>query len=1354
METAVEEPVDRLSDEEEEEEDDLSTFIVDEEGRPTNASAKRRKTSTSRMSSSQMKTVEDIFGVSGEDFLGEHDYRRGENRTGEEDKSKFSITDLFEPEELKKQYFTPEDEEIRKTDIPEREQLKFGKRSYPAENEIKEEAEWIFNSAFKSIEEFNAQSVIPKIIYVLEFLRKEHLEISYIYTYKKDYYLPDLKLPDLWEIYDWDDKWAHLQNRKSTLKTLYSQAGVGEEYYKLLEESQTEIEVQDLFDNFQLYYGQDLETSNSTVQKRAIKRDLYRLCKKSNLLEFTQLFGLSAKQFGENLMSNYMSNEPTDPTQSPEIIAESYKCSEFQSSTSVLQAARGALSQEIAYDPLVRQSLRTIYEQRAIISTFPTTKGKKEVDAFHVYRAILRIEKKPAQAFKSIQFLEILKAEKEGFITFKIELPEDYQENELIKELEALYIVDGFSSLTEQWNEQRKLILRNALTTHLYPLLQKELKSKLTEEAMERVAVKCAEKLNQKIMAGPYKPPTDSYQDVPEDIRVMGAIWGGESFPTSFVVLDPEGELIAQLKLNHLNALESDPRKSQDLDKLKEFIKEYSPHVIAVGAQLEARRFYDEIHNIIQNSKELLLSQTVHVTYVDLEIPRIYSVSSRSTSEYPDYSIQIKQCISLARLLQDPLTEIAALCTLNDMEELLSLRLHSLQSMINKDYLFKVLERCLINTVNRVGVDINRLVSHKFASSTLQFLSGLGPRKASYLLTHVYRRGGRVTTREELDMFGPVVYANFIGFIRIVARHFNRNEDIDPLDDTRIHPSDYSLVRKMAADALGLRLSDEELVEKLVRRPEKLEDIDLDAFANELERNGQPRKKSILYDIKFEISHPFQDPRLAYRDPDPNELFTLLTNETDATFRIGQLVTVRVTGIAEKSVKCRLDNGIPGSIFIRDLSDSRVNAISDLAIDIGKSLTARIKSIDKEKLFVQLTSRGSDLRSDQWENSILEELTSLEPYLLLEKEETSSKPQLKKKSSKPKIITRRIDHPLFQNVTAQEAEKYLESKDKGEIVIRPSSRGLNYLTLTWKFYDNIYVHINIKEEGKLNAHSLGKVLSINDQKFESLDEIIALYMEPIINYSQELQQFRNFRHGDQEKIDQLLQDAKANNPKTIPYYINIAFDYPGKFILSYLPGSRVRHEPVSAIPNGYTFRQQKFSNPDKMIKWFKVHWKEPPPRPRSPPRSQDTTAFHLPRPEDMEEEPTRPMPADYSQNPWSSNAVPNNDSWGSSSDSWNNVTAASTTSYPTNPDPNWNQNNNWNSGNNYAPRGGRGGNRGGFRGSRGAGRGGNRGGGGNRNNFPTSSGGSWANNSWDTNTTTTTTTTTSDSWGANNSDSW
>lgn len=78
-------------------------------------------------------------------------------------------------------------------------------------------------------------------------------------------------------------------------------------------------------------------------------------------------------------------------------------------------------------------------------------------------------------------------------------------------------------------------------------------------------------------------------------------------------------------------------------------------------------------------------------------------------------------------------------------------------------------------------------------------------------------------------------------------------------------------------------------------------------------------------------------------------------------------------------------------------------------------------------------------------------------------------------------IKRVIAHPSFHNINFKQAEKMMETMDQGDVVIRPSSKGENHLTVTWKVAEGIYQHVDIREEGKENAFSLGHTLWINNE---------------------------------------------------------------------------------------------------------------------------------------------------------------------------------------------------------------------------------------------------------------------------------
>eukprot|EP01119_Soliformovum_irregulare_P007094 TRINITY_DN1949_c0_g1_i1.p1 TRINITY_DN1949_c0_g1~~TRINITY_DN1949_c0_g1_i1.p1 ORF type:complete len:1550 (+),score=544.67 TRINITY_DN1949_c0_g1_i1:1495-6144(+) len=1208
--------------------DGLGSFIVDvdEFGNPRQKPKNkvRKPRGVRSATTSQMREAEDVFGDGFTDYYRDGDpLEEGAEMEFDDGMHPSEPVDLesqFDQATLEELFLTKEDEIIRNEDRPERLQLRFGDRAEPTETELREEADWIYHKCFHNNEEVVGKmaAIQSKIMNIVEFLRKDFYEIPFIFRYKKGYFVNDLKMVDLWEIFDWDEKWMHFQARRKTLENLFEKAGVDEDHKKLLEEANTEIDLQDLMDHFNLYYAEELREADPTKRKRAVKRDMYRTCKKAGIIPMTKNFGLTAYQFGLNLMNASLTYEPTDPPKSPEDIALEFLCGEFGTPESVVRACSYVYAQEIAYEPFVRQTVRTLYNEHVEVSTFPTEKGKS-VDAFHPYRLVLRLNKKPVAVFSAdrnnpYQFLEILKAEKEGFITVKIEIPEEGEEL-VMKEMEHLFLSETTSGAGAEWNILKKQVLKDALTVHLYPLFEKELRHRLSEDAKDALSREISQKINGKLLAGPYKPPVeDENEKEDENIKIMACCYEGPEYPTMVAMLNAEGEVTATLRLGFVIARSTsiqDTRPQDDIKKLREFVEEHRPHCIAIGAHLEATRLYDEVQRIVEDvRKSSRRSPNIHVAYVDTEIPRIFASSQRALKMHPDFPPLLRQAISIGRLLQDPLMEMAGLCS--NVKEITSLHLHPLQDMLGEDFLFNSLSRNFQTVVSMTGVDINKAVLYKHASNTLPFVSGLGPRKAMGLINNIYRKGGsRVYNREDLRRYmGDCVWTNCVGFLTIHERHLvHGGGEIEPLDETIIHPDDYHLVRKMAADALERDPEDEDLILMLMEHPRSLNEIDLDAFAEELAIKGKPKKRATLMMIKEEIQKPFNDGRNPYRDPSPDELFTLLTGESDATLHKGQLVSARVTNVQSKRgrINVRLDNGLLGFIKQENASDQQLRDLNDLGLEQGSVLSARIHFVHKENedaFLVELTCRSSDLQDTSFDQQIYNDLRSKDFYFL---HEDYTQPKKKKIQKKKPFLNRLIEHPFFQNVTRQQAEEYLKDKPIGEVVIRPGSRGDKWLSITWKFYENNYVNLAIREENKANARSLGKSLFIENERFEDLDEILARYIDPMTMFIQELVSFRNFQKGGKEEIERLLSEKKKQQPKTIPYLISIAEGNTGTFVLSYIPGStRVRHEYIHVTHEGYRFRQHKATDPEKLVGWFKKHYKDAPPPSRDRDRDRET----------------------------------------------------------------------------------------------------------------------------------------------------
>lgn len=93
-------------------------------------------------------------------------------------------------------------------------------------------------------------------------------------------------------------------------------------------------------------------------------------------------------------------------------------------------------------------------------------------------------------------------------------------------------------------------------------------------------------------------------------------------------------------------------------------------------------------------------------------------------------------------------------------------------------------------------------------------------------------------------------------------------------------------------------------------------------------------------------------------------------------------------------------------------------------------------------------------------------------------------------------MKRKIQHARFQNISSVVAVKNLQREDNGEFYFRPSSRGTNHLTLTWKFFETNLVHVDIEEFDKAVGANIGSRLKISSEFYENLQEIVERYITP------------------------------------------------------------------------------------------------------------------------------------------------------------------------------------------------------------------------------------------------------------------
>ncbi|XP_043252748.1 transcription elongation factor SPT6-like isoform X1 [Colletes gigas] len=1014
---------------------------------------------------------------------------------------------------------------------------------------------------------------------------------------------------------------------------------------------------------------EDDEGQIDETLKQPVRKGPYSVCRKAGLDGLAKKFGLTPEHFAENLRDNYQRHEVEQESIEPTVVAEEFCSAVFKTSNEVLKAVQLMVAIQLAHEPLVCKCVREMYMERAKLSVRPTKKGIKEIDENHPLFTIKYLKDKPVRDLIGDQFLKLIMAEEDKLITISFsDMIEGNTTNNYIDEIKQLYYRDEFSKSVQDWNALRTGSVEIALNRIVIPQLKKELRSNLLIEAKECVMKACCRKMYNWIKVAPYSCefPDEDDEDwnTSKGIRVMGLAYISDPSVSAFTcIISPDGECTDYLRLPHLlkrkNSFRENEKmmKEADLLAVKNFIATKKPHVVVVsGESREALMIVADLKECITNLVEDEQFPAIQVEICDNDLAKVYANSNKGTSDFRDYPELLRQAISLARRIQDPLLEFSQLCTVD--EEIMCLKYHPLQDQLLKEDLIENLYLEFINRVNEVGVDLNRTVQEPYTSNLVQFVCGLGARKAQSLIKILKQTNQRLENRTQLVTafhMGPKVFVNCAGFIKIDTNSLGDSTEayVEVLDGSRVHPETYEWARKMAVDAL--EYDDEDAnpagaLEEILESPERLKDLDLDAFAEELERQCFGNKCITLYDIRAELNCRYKDLRVAYQSLNTEKLFDILTKETPEMFYVGKLILATVVGISHRKpqgdqldqanpvrndetglwqcpfclkndfpelsevwnhfdagacpgkatgIRLRLDNGISGYIHVKNLSDKHVNNPEE-RVHVGQVIHCRITKIEVERFSVECTSKTSDLidKNREWR-------PQKDAYYDTEAEENDTKIEedTKKAQQRQTYVKRVIIHPSFHNISFAEVEKLMQTVKQGETIIRPSSKGSDHLTVTWKVTEKIHQHIDVREEGKENVFSLGRSLWIGNEEFEDLDEIIARHINPMAVYASELLDFKYYKpnvEGLKDKAEEILKEQKKQNPGGIPYIISAARNYPGKFLLSYLPRVRCRHEYVTVTPDGFRYRGQIFNRVNDLFRWFKEHFRDPIPGQSTP----------------------------------------------------------------------------------------------------------------------------------------------------------
>ncbi|KAI8320157.1 hypothetical protein GQ54DRAFT_225732 [Martensiomyces pterosporus] len=1057
-------------------------------------------------------------------------------------------------------------------------------------------------SLFKQADFIN-ERFLAAILSVLKLLSQDFYEVPYIARHRREVFVtpisPEdsaagaaeqgdeiptrewLSTDDLWKLYDFDEQFRglltcrrHLENMLRRLKgegiddgnedsalggsaiSAKDQAYVSE----LIASASRVEDITDITEWVQMQYSEVIHSwkQQRAEYKRARNVGLWEQAKREGLDKFIDKVGITARQVGENI-SNPGAHfvEEHESSVKPTDVARGLVGTNFVSAEHVLKAGKSMLAHTLAADPQVRRFVRSYCDEHACVIVRPTERGRREIThEEHAAFAFKFLRQKPIAEFANdAQFIGIEKAEKEGLVRMEFSLTNEYKFDnrdsrrddevfDLDKERTARVISaqiekhiksDSVHEAADAWNKLRCDAVYTAVYEHLLPQMWREIMQKLHQQAFEFVADACRRSLERRIDV---QPARNSRMLPGEKPRV--AVVAGGGFDASsrgslrIVYVNEHGKYVEYFSADSMRKSSgfSDSATNGDgIAPLLDLLSHQTIEVVAVaGMTLQTKRLFEDVQAVVSDHCSRSGDDIV-VTYGNDEVARLWWDSDMARTEFPDLRKEERYCISVARTLQDPAIEYAALG-----KSIIHLPLHPAQRDVDQDALFSVVQRALVNVVNKVGVDINELAVYPHKQAILQYVSGLGPRKAQGIINKIGPGEKMLESRSDLivkRLCTRTVFVNCASFLRI------RPAAMDILDDTRIHPEDYELARKMALDALDIEDDDEEedsggrhgrrradgpsryVAEVMRRSPEKLDELDLVKYAEELKRLLDVHKLETLKFIKQEMQHPNNDPRNEFTQPQDKEILKMLTGEiVGETIREDgtSLVAGTVVRVQPRFAIARLDSGLEGFISIGNVADRKIDEVSDELVP-GQTIAAVVKRIDLEKMSLDLSIRPSDIENvrDQAQQ-LVPDSSKVDRYFDADAE-SILRERAKAELQKSNARTRTIPHPLFKPFNGRQAEQYLASRPRGDCVIRPSSRGMDHIAITWKVGDGLFQHIDVKEAGKASDAALGTSLLIGDLAYSDLDELLALHIESI-----------------SRKIDEVRRSSKFYDPESDSLY--------------------------------------------------------------------------------------------------------------------------------------------------------------------------------------------------------------------------
>lgn len=502
------------------------------------------------------------------------------------------------------------------------------------------------------------------------------------------------------------------------------------------------------------------------------------------------------------------------PDEDPLEEAEKYLNDEVKTPEEALEGAMHIISEFISDDAEYRKALRDMMN----VALIKTTKKKNAEDPKEIYGMYYDYQER-IKDIKPHRVLAMNRGEKEKILNIKIDADKDgmisYLKTKLIK-YEDVKVASYF-----------KLAIEDALKRLIYPSLEREVRAELTDFAENQAIEVFSENLQKLLLQPPLKGKVI--------LGIDPAFRTGCKLSVVDItgrVLD-KGVIYPHEKKKGSTASDSDVKKSKVV--LLQFIKKYNVELIAIGNGTASRETESFVSNFI---KELNLKLSYVI--VNEAGASVYSASELAREEFPDFSVEERSAASIARRLQDPLSELVKI-------DPKSIGVGQYQHDVTPKKLSESLNFVVTQAVNQVGVNINTA-----SKSLLMYVSGLNKSAAENIVSY-RQKLGRYSNRKDIlsvPKLGPKTFEQAVGFLRIP-------DSDEALDMTSVHPESYKKAKSImkmygiTGDMFG---KDEvKAIVKDIDKARLMRDLDIDMYT--------------LTDILDAFVAPLRDPRDNFSQP-------------------------------------------------------------------------------------------------------------------------------------------------------------------------------------------------------------------------------------------------------------------------------------------------------------------------------------------------------------------------------------------------------------------------------------------------------------------------------------------------------